>query len=122
MKGSFTGTRVKGMAFMPRVARIMERTVSRVSGLCSISIQRKSNPLLASVAATSGLVAVMVAPMTGRPSFKASFTGFWNAVWACELATSQGNINRKQKHTFRLSDIDNLRHGVATGLEKHYPN
>jgi hypothetical protein len=64
----------------------MERTVSRVNGLCSISIQRKSNPLLANVATTSGLATVIVAPITGLPCLSANFTGFWNIVFVLVIA------------------------------------
>ncbi|SPE23773.1 hypothetical protein SBA2_150007 [Acidobacteriia bacterium SbA2] len=73
---SLTGTRAKGRAFSPRVARTMLRKLSSVMGLCSISIHRKSNPRLAACAAISALPTVRVIPTAGFPSRSSFFTGF----------------------------------------------
>ena len=73
---SLTGTRAKGRAFSPRVARTMLRKLSSVMGLCSISIHRKSKPRLAACAAISALPTVRVIPTAGLPSRSSFFTGF----------------------------------------------
>ncbi len=76
VQSSFTGTRINGTAFNPRVASTILRAVSRVMGECSISIHKKSKPMFASVAATSALATVTVAPITGLPSRINFLTGF----------------------------------------------
>jgi hypothetical protein len=73
---SFTGGRANGTAVSPRVARTTLRTVSRLTGVCSISSQRKSNPRAAACVATSTLFTLITIPMTGWPFFNNSLTGF----------------------------------------------
>jgi hypothetical protein len=86
VQSSLTGTRTNGIAFRPRVASTMLRSVSQLIGLCSISIQRKSKPMLAVCAATSGLATVMVPPITGLPSARSCRTGFCHFSAAAEAA------------------------------------
>ncbi len=77
---SLTGTRTIGIAPVPWVASTMVRAVSSVIGLCSISIQTKSNPIRPACATTSAPGTVIVIPTTGLPSRSATLRGFSHAV------------------------------------------